>query len=244
MNMRTIEEMRASLNEADKNLQPAAKLEVYKNVQNEAKETAKALSTSQEAEATVFDNEAAKLKPEKVETWDSRLTEMLAGPEENPSGVYETEADKREKQLKRQTEHIADSKQIAVLNYFSKVMVSRITAEADSGDSFLESIKEMASHENKQVRNAFIDNYAEILKIGKGFEDFNKVAFEVKRQYKSAKESLKSPEAVAYEKALEDAAEKQAGLIAKYHPHKMNLKDFTTKLDLDLHWMDLEQDKS
>jgi hypothetical protein len=210
-----LQEIKIRLSHAEKDLMPKARLEQFNKVRKEVEQYLTSLTDQKAAEELKFDQEAEKLKPESKDiSRQGFLSGMLL-----PSGrPYETDAEKTNR-------HLAESKQISVLNYMAKTILSKIAGEADTPESFLDIVTWLANNEDKQVKHVFLDNYRDILAAGQSLENFGRIENEVKEQYKFAQESLKSEKQVQYEKALNEAQRNKSRLFQKYYPLEQNAKE-------------------
>ena len=211
-------EVRYRVERAEKELMPEARLEQYKKISEDARHYQHHLQDKKDAESQKFDQEAADLKPDNEITISDK--EREASPEMVVVG-----------------ERKLDSKNVAVMSYLTKTVMSRMAAEVDTPEELLQFAKGLASDEDKNMRYVLIDSFHEILKAGKEFEDYSKVSYEMREQFRIAKNSLKSPEQQKYEAALEEAETNKNRLFTRYFAEEKNTEEFINEMDGKIKWL-------
>ena len=126
-----------------------------------------------------------------------------------------------------------DVETVTILNYFSKVIQSKIASAGDTQGGFLKVLEEVAIHDDEKMRMAFIDGYHDVMKAGRDLigrigSEGNQLASErpeafesrIHEQYTIARDSLKDPAQLALEKeelSKEAAMEKEKWQISFGH---------------------------
>ncbi len=147
----------------------------------------------------------------------------------------------------QETEPNLDKVDVGILNFYSNELQSRIAAEGHNRKGFLGAVEGLAGHHNDKMRQAFVHNFYQILKTAKEmFPEVNQdeddrdkstrrfaqgtdqaqIVNHLRKLYKEAQDSLKTPEQKKYEEALAEAENKKQRLqsnlsMAQQHFNRM-----------------------
>lgn len=214
-----LNDMRYRVEKAERELMPETRLEAFEQMQNNIQVYIQSLEEKKIAEEKAFDQEVEQLKPK---TSDVAITDKER--EKSPELVL-------------LGNRKLDSKNVAVMNYLTKTVISRLSAEVDTPEDFLSIIEELANNEDHQMIHVFLDSFHEILQVGKSLPDYRKVEYEVKQLYKLAKDNVKSPEQLRYEAALQEAKQNKSRLFSRYLPEEKNINDFLNELNIKISFL-------
>lgn len=219
--MLNLQKARNEVKDAEKKLMPKERLNKLKSLQSEVQRYMKHQESLREDEIKEVDKRIESLKPRK----------QLSITEEERSSTPEMLVYGNRK---------LDSKNVAVMNYLSKSMMSTIAAEADTPEKLVRVVSEFADHEDINVRYAFLDSYHDILKMGQSLEGFGKVQYDLKQQYLKASDSVKTPEQLKYEDALQEAESDKLQINMKYWPEEKNVSEFINDLNIRVGFLENE----
>ncbi|KPB03073.1 hypothetical protein [Bacillus sp. CHD6a] len=222
-----LNEMRHRINRAERELMPAARVQQWEKMQSDAQAYLKTLTDQRKTEEAKLLQEIEGLKPEVVGVTDE---EKKNRPETTIVGSRKL-----------------DSRNVTVMNYLTKTTLSRLSAEAGSPEEFLKLIEELATNDNEQFRYILLDSYHDIVKMGqslfpsnteKGLAGmgFKNVEHKIRDHYKAAKESLKSPEQIKYEQAVDEVELKKSRLASRSYPVEKNIQEFLGELSGKINW--------
>ncbi|RWZ49775.1 hypothetical protein EQV77_17975 [Halobacillus fulvus] len=210
--------MRYRVSKAEKELMPEARLQEFYKMQGEVKQVFQAIEEEKQAKIKELESKANFFKPENKITITEKEKEM------SPEMVL---VDQRK----------FDSKNVAVMDYLTKTVLSRLASEAETAEDFLGIVSELANHESENMRYVLIDSFHEIIKVGQGLDRYNVVKHEVKEALKQAKQNVKTKEQLRYEQALDEAEQEKGKLFAKYLPIEKNVQEFSSVLDGKTVWL-------
>ncbi len=222
-----LNEMRHRVDRAERELMPAARLQQWEKMQSDTQAYLKTIEDQRKQEEQNLMQEIEGLKPESVEITDE---EKEICPELTIVGSRKL-----------------DSRNVTVMNYLTKTTLSRLSAEAGSPDEFLKLIEEFATNENEQFKYVLLDSYHDIVKMGQSLFPtdqgaghaglgFKGIEHKVRDFYKAAKESLKSPEQIKYEQAVEEVEQKKRRLMSRSYPVEKNIQEFLGELSGKINW--------
>lgn len=222
-----LNEMRLRVDRAERELMPAARLKQWEKMQSDAQSYLNTISDQRKQEELKLMQEIEGLKPDVIKITDE---EKKNRPEVTVMGSRKL-----------------DSRNVTVMNYLTKTTLSRLSAEAGSPDEFLKLIEELATNENEQFKYVLLDSYHDIVKMGQALYPtdpgaghaglgFKGIEHKVKEHYKAAKESLKSPEQIKYEQAVEEVEQKKRRLMSRSYPVERNIQEFLSELTGKINW--------
>lgn len=126
-----------------------------------------------------------------------------------------------------------DSESVAALNYQAKVLQSRIAAEGGTKEGFSALLLDIVDGGNETTRQAFMDSYHDISALAENFDHNGKDYLQ--KYYNDAKEKMKTPEQVAFEKAVVDGASQQNSWNMQLFAVEKNTAEFKASFSADLH---------
>ncbi|MCP3031943.1 hypothetical protein LF817_11360 [Halobacillus sp. A1] len=216
-----LNQMRSQVAKAEKELMPEARLKQFQRMQGEVKQAFQSIEDEKQAKVKELDSKAEFFKP------DNKMTITEKEKELSPEMV-----------LVNQRKF--DSKNVAVMDYLTKTVLSRLASEVETAEDFLGIVSELANHENENMRYVLIDSFHEITKVGQDLDRYNVIKSEVKEALKQAKQNVKTKEQKRYEQALDEAEQEKSRLSMKYLPIEKNIQEFSNVLNSKALWLQNE----
>ncbi|RDY67296.1 hypothetical protein DXT76_19575 [Halobacillus trueperi] len=213
-----LNQMRNRMTKAEKELMPEARLKQFQQMQREIKQAFQSIEDEKQAKIKEFDSKAEFFKP------DNKITITDKEKEMSPEMV-----------LVNQRKF--DSKNVAVMDYLTKTVLSRLASEVETAEDFLGIVSELAHHESENMRYVLIDSFHEIVKVGQGLDRYNVIKSEVKEALKQAKQNVKTKEQLRYEQALDEAEQEKSKLSVRYLPIEKNIQEFANVLNGKTLWL-------
>ncbi|MCA1011387.1 hypothetical protein [Halobacillus halophilus] len=213
-----LNEMRNQVRKAEKDLQPEARLRQFESMQGQVRDELQALENEKQGKAKEFDSKAEFFKPTTETTISSKEKEEF--PEMVVVG-----------------DRKLHSKNVAVMDYLTKTVLSRVAIEVETPEDFLEVVSELAHHENENMRYVLIDSFHELSNMVKDMDSYKVIESEVRQAYKAAVQNVKSKEQLKYEDRLKEAEHEKGKLFTKYLPIEKNIQEFSGELNGKTEWL-------